>query len=183
MGPTNRGMALTTRRRRMREDLPLRGRAPTPQPCAVAAVPQLAPHDPRPPGQRREAELRQEFLDGRTEKKVAERPVRIPLYGRRCFSELTLTRPGPVVDLVRPRNIPQLPVVLSPRDVRDLLAFGKNPTARRCRRLLDACGRRRREGSPLQSAAIDSPRRRVRVRPGHGGNDRDVPLAERTRPR
>lgn len=81
---------------------------------------------------------------------------------------------------MRPRSTQQLPVVLSPREVRSLLALGEHPEARRCRRRLDACGLRLRAGTPRQVAAIDPQRLLVRVRQGQGGKDRDVPLAERT---
>jgi integrase/recombinase XerD len=80
---------------------------------------------------------------------------------------------------VRPRNIQQLPIVLSPREVRDLLALVKNPTAQMCLRLIYACGLRLREGTQLQVSDIDPQRMLVRVRQGTGGKDRFVPLAPR----
>ena len=46
--------------------------------------------------------------------------------------------------------------------------------------MIDACGLRLREGTPLQISDIDPQRRLVRVRQGQGGKDRDVPLADRT---
>jgi integrase/recombinase XerD len=171
---------MTTLRRRMLEDLQLRGLAPKTQQCYVAAVRQLAHHYRRPPDQLSNEELRQYFLYLRNEKKVAESTFRIHLYGIRFFYELTLKRPWPVFDLVRPRNIQKLPVVLSLREVRDLLALVKNPTAQMCLRLIYACGLRLREGTQLQISDIDSQRMLVRVRQGKGGKDRYVPLAERT---
>jgi integrase/recombinase XerD len=171
---------MTTLRRRMLEDLQLRGLAPKTQQCYVAAVHQLAQYYRRPPDQLSEEELRQYFLYLLNEKKVAESTFRIHLYGIRFFYELTLKRPWPVFDLVRPRNIQKLPVVLSPREVRDLLALVKNPTARMCLRLIYACGLRLREGTQLQISDIDSHRMLVLVRQGKGGKDRYVPLADRT---
>jgi Phage integrase, N-terminal SAM-like domain len=129
-------MTMTTLRRRMLEDLPRRGLAPKPHPCSVAAVHHLAPHDRRPPDQLSEEELRQYVLSLFKAKEVAESTFRIYLYGIRCFDELTRKRPWPVFDLLRPRHIPNLPVVLRPREVRDLLALVKHPTARRCLRLI-----------------------------------------------
>jgi integrase/recombinase XerD len=49
-----------------------------------------------------------------------------------------------------------------------------------CLRMIDACGLRLREGTQLQVADIDPQRMLVRVRQGNGGQDRDVPLADRT---
>lgn len=61
-----------------------------------------------------------------------------------------------------------------------LLALVERPKAQMCLQRIYACGLRLREGTPLQAADIDPPRLLVRVRPGNGGKDRDVPLAERT---
>jgi integrase/recombinase XerD len=53
---------MTTLRRRMLEDLQLRGLAPKTQQCYVAAVRQLAHYYRRPPDQLSDEELRQYFL-------------------------------------------------------------------------------------------------------------------------
>jgi integrase/recombinase XerD len=171
---------MTALRRRMLEDLQLRGLAPKTQQCYVAAVQQLARHYGRAPDQLSEAELRQYFLFLLNEKKVAESTFRIHLYGIRFFYELTLKRPWPVFDLVRPRSTQKLPVVLSPRELRSLLALVEHPEARMCLRMIYACGLRLREGTQLQVSDIDPHRMLVRVRQGKGGKDRYVPLAERT---
>ena len=70
---------MTTLRRRMLEDMQLRGLAPKTQQCYVAAVHQLAQHYRRPPDQISEAELRQYLLCLLTDKKVAESTFRIHL--------------------------------------------------------------------------------------------------------
>jgi integrase/recombinase XerD len=171
---------MTALRRRRLEDLPLRGFAPTTQQCYVAAVQQLARHDGRAPDQLGEAELRQYFLFLLNEKKVAASTFRIHLYGIRFFYERTLQRPWPVFDLVRPRSPQKLPVVLSPRDVRSLLALVERPNARMGLRMIYACGLRLREGTQLQISDIDPQRMWVRVRQGKGGKDRYVPRADRT---
>ena len=113
------------------------------------------------------------------DKKVAESTFRIHLYGIRFFYERTLQRPWPVFDLVRPRNIQKLPVVLSLREVRSLLALVGHPKARMCLQLIYACGLRLTEGTPLQVSDIDAQRMLVRVHQGKGGKDRLVPLAPR----
>jgi integrase/recombinase XerD len=170
---------MTTLRRRMLEDLQLRGLAPRTQQCYVEAVKHLTQHYRRAPDQISEDELRQYFLFLINDKKVAESTFRIHLYGIRFFYERTLQRPWPVFDLVRPRNPQKLPVVLSLREVRSLLALVENATARMCLQLIYACGLRLREGTQLQVADIDSQRMLVRVRQGKGGKDRFVPLAPR----
>jgi integrase/recombinase XerD len=170
---------MTTLRRRMLEDLQLRGLAPKTQQCYLAAVHQLAQHYRRPPDQLSDEELRQYFLFLLNEKKVAESTFRIHLYGIRFFYERTLKRPWPVFDLVRPRTLQKLPVVLSRREVRSLLALVEHPKARMCLQLIYACGLRLTEGTQLQVSDIDAQRMLVRVRQGKGGKDRLVPLAPR----
>lgn len=171
---------MTALRRRMLEDLQLRGLAPRTQQCYLEAVKHLAHHYRRAPDQLSEEELRQYFLYLLTDKKVAESTFRIHLYGIRFFYERTLKRPWPVFDLVRPRKSQKLPVVLSPQEVRSLLALVNNPMARMCLQIIYACGLRLREGTHLQVSDIDPHRLLVQVRQGKGGKDRYVPLAERT---
>jgi site-specific recombinase XerD len=170
---------MTTFRRRMLEDLQLRGLAPRTQQCYVEAVKQLTQYYRRAPDQISEDELRQYFLFLINEKQVAESTLRVHLYGIRFFYERTLKRPWPVFDLVRPRHPQTLPVVLSRREVRSLLALVVNPTAQMCLRLIYACGLRLTEGTQLQVSDIDASRMLVHVRCGKGGNDRCVPLAPR----
>ena len=170
---------MTTLRRRMREDLQLRGLAPKTQQCYVAAVHQLAPHYRRPPDQLSEEELRRYFLFLLHEKKVAESTFRIHLYGIKFLYEMTLQRPWPVFALVRPRKSQKLPVVLSVQEVRHLLSLVEQAKARMCLRLIYACGLRLTEGTQLHVPDIDPQRMLVRVRQGKGGKDRFVPLAPR----
>jgi integrase/recombinase XerD len=70
--------------------------------------------------------------------------------------------------------------VLSPQEVRSLLALVQRSKARMCLQMIYACGLRLREGTQLQVSDIDPQRMLVRVRQGKGGKDRLVPLAERT---
>jgi integrase/recombinase XerD len=170
---------MTALRRRMLEDLQLRGLAPKTQQCYLDAVKHLAQHYRRAPDQISEEDLRQYFLFLINDKKVAASTLRIHLYGIRFFYEHTLQRPWPVFDLVRPRNIQKLPVVLSLREVRSLLALVDNTKARTCLQLIYACGLRLTEGTHLQVADIDPQRMLVRVHQGKGGKDRFVPLAPR----
>jgi integrase/recombinase XerD len=170
---------MTTLRRRMREDLQLRGLAPKTHQCYVAAVHQLAQHDRRAPDQLSEEELRQSCLFLLNETNVAESTFRIHFYGIKFLYETTLQRPWPVLTRVRPRKSQQLPVVLSPQEVRHLLAMVEHPNARMCLRLIYACGLRLTEGPPLQVSDIDAQRMLVRIHQGKGGKDRFVPLAPR----
>jgi integrase/recombinase XerD len=173
-------MTMTALRRRMLEDLQLRGLAPKTQQCYIDAVKHLAQHYQRAPDQLSEGEIRQYFLYLINERQVAESTLRIHLYGIRFFYERTLKRPWPVFELIRPRPRQKLPVVLSPLEVRSLLALVQRSKARMCLQMIYACGLRLREGTQLQVSDIDPQRMLVRVRQGKGGKDRLVPLAERT---
>ena len=62
---------MTALRRRMLEDLHLRGLAPRTQPCDLEAVKHLTPHDRRAPDQMSEEELRPYCLFLINDKKVA----------------------------------------------------------------------------------------------------------------
>jgi hypothetical protein len=121
---------MTPCRRRLLEDVQLRGLAPRTPPCDVEAVQPLTPYYRRAPDQISEDERRQYCLCLMHEQQVAESTFRIHLDGIRCFSERTRPRPWPVLDLVRPRPPPKLPVVWSRREVRSRLALVANPTAR-----------------------------------------------------
>lgn len=171
---------MTSLRHRMLEDLQLRGLAPRTQQCYIEAVKHLSQHYRRAPNQLTEEEIRQYFLYLLNEKKVAESTFRIHLYGIRFFYEITLQRPWPVLTLIRPRHSRKLPVVLSPQEVRSLLASVVNPKAGMCLRMIYACGLRLREGTHLQVSDIDPHRMLVCVRQGKGRKDRLVPLAART---
>ena len=85
---------MTPLRRRMLEDLQLRGLAPKTQQCYLEAVRQLTRYYHRPPDQLSDEELRQYFLYLRQEKKVAESTFRIHLYGSRFLYERTLHARG-----------------------------------------------------------------------------------------
>jgi integrase/recombinase XerD len=171
---------MTALRRRMREDLQLRGLAPRTQQCYLDAVKHLAQHDRRAPDQLSLDELRQYFLYLLNDKKVAESTFRIHLYGIRFFYEMPLQRPWPVFTLTRPRHRQKLPVVLSLQEVRLLLSSVVNPKAGLCLQMIYACGLRLRKGTHLQVSDIDPQRMLVRVRQGKGGKDRLVALAARS---
>jgi hypothetical protein len=61
-------MALTALRRRLREDLQLRGLAPKTRQCSLEAVKHLAQQDRQAPDQISEEEIRQSFLSLISEK-------------------------------------------------------------------------------------------------------------------
>ena len=77
---------MTPLRRRMLEDMQLRGFSTRTQECYLAAVRQLAEHFHRRPDRLTEEDLRQYFLYLANEKKVARATATIALCGIRFLS-------------------------------------------------------------------------------------------------
>ena len=84
---------MTELRRRMIEDLQLRGMSERTQEMYVRAVRQLAQHFHTSPDQITEEELRQYFLHLRNVKKYSRSATTIALCGIKFFFEHTLKRP------------------------------------------------------------------------------------------
>jgi integrase/recombinase XerD len=103
---------MTHLRRRMLEDMQLRGLVPTTQQAYLRAVRQLATHYDKSPAQITEEELRLYFLYLTTEKHVARSTATVTLSALKFLFEHTLRQPFPILDLLRPRPAQALPVVL-----------------------------------------------------------------------
>lgn len=167
-------------RRRMIEDMQLRGLAVKTQQSYVAAVKALAKYWRRSPDLLNEEEIREFFLYLINEKKAARTTVTVHLCGIRFFYENTLQRPWSLFDLVRPAKRKKLPVILSFGEVQILLSHLYNPVVKMALTLIYSCGLRVSEAVRMQPADIDSERMLVWVRNGKGGKDRSVPLPQRT---
>ena len=166
---------MTPLRRRMLEDMQLRGLSARTQGCYVTAVRQLAEHYHRSPDQITEEELRQYFLYLANEKKVARTTATIALCGIRFFFTHTLQRDWTTLRFVRPAREHKLPVVLSRPEVRRVLGAIRIPVYRACLTTIYACGLRLLEGARLEVAQIDSARLALHIH-GKGNLDRYVPL-------
>ena len=171
---------MTPLRQRMVEDLQLHGYAPATQEAYVRAVSALAVYCAKPPDQITEDELRQYFLYLTQEKQLARGSITVALCGIKFLFEYTLRRDWPTLALVRPPKEHKLPVVLSVEEVRRVLERVRKPGYRVCLSTIYACGLRISEGVSLQVGDIDSARMLVHVRLGKGGQDRYVPLPQRT---
>jgi len=166
---------MTALRRRMLEDMQLRGFSARTQEAYARAVRQLAEHYHRSPDHLTEEDLRQYFLYLTNEQKVARATATIALCGIRFFFEQTLRREWTTLRFVRPAPEHKLPVVLSRDEVRRVLAAVRIPVYRVCLTTIYACGLRLLEGARLQVADVDSARMVVHVH-GKGKQDRYVPL-------
>ncbi len=165
-------------RRRMIEDMQLRGLSERTQESYIRAVRQLAEYYGKSPDQVSEEELRQYFLYLKNEKHASRSTCTLALCGIKFFYEYTLHRDWPTLSFVRPPKERKLPVVLSPEEVSRILGCLRQPHYRVCLTLIYSCGLRLQEGVQLQVADIDSARMLVRVRHGKGNKDRYVPLPQ-----
>lgn len=168
---------------RLREDLQLRGFAARTQASYLDVVTGLARFVGRPLealDTLTEPELRGYFLHLIAERRVSRSTLTVHRGGLRFFVETTLGRTWPVLELVRPAKRRVLPVVLAPAEVRFLLGRVRELRARMCLTTIYSCGLRLSEGLRLRTSDIDSARMLVRVERGKGGQDRYVPLPERT---
>ena len=171
---------MTELRKRMIECLQLRGLAERTQEAYTRAVRQLAAHYHKSPDQISEAELRQYFLFIKNCKHYSRNTMTVAICGIRFFYEQTLNRNWAIFGIVRPAPDKKLPVILSPAEVRQILALIRLPRYQVCLKTIYACGLRLQEGTNLQVADIDSARMMIHVRHGKGAKDRYVPLPQRT---
>jgi integrase/recombinase XerD len=167
-------------RQRMIECLQLRGLSARTQESYLRAVRQLAEHYHKAPDLITEAELRQYFLFLKNVKLYSRPTMTIAICGIKFFFERTLVREWTTFNLVRPAPEKKLPVILSQKEVRQILSRIRLPRYKVCLSTIYSCGLRLQEGTNLHVSDIDSARMMIHVRHGKGAKDRYVPLPERT---
>ncbi|MCP4996074.1 MAG: tyrosine-type recombinase/integrase [Gammaproteobacteria bacterium] len=163
-------------RKRMIQDMQLRGLSSKTQDGYVRAVKQLAVYYGKSPDQITSEELRHYFLYLKNEKQVSRSGFQVALCGIKFFYEKTLGQTWQLFELIRPAREKKLPVVLSQEEVYAILEQVHQPGYRTCLTLLYACGLRLKECVWLELRAIDSLRMMLHVRSGKGKKDRYVPL-------
>ncbi|NCC36039.1 MAG: integrase [Chloroflexia bacterium] len=173
---------MTPLRRRMIEDMQLRGLSERTQETSTRAVRQLAEHDGVSPDQLTEEEVRQSFIFLHPEKRLSRASCTIALCAITFFYERTLQRQWAMLDVVRPAKGQKLPVVLSPEEVWKIIELIRLPPYRVCLSLIASCGLRLREGVRLQVPQLDRGRMPLHIQAGKGKKDRSVPLPPRLLP-
>jgi site-specific recombinase XerD len=169
---------MTELRRRMIEDMCLRGLKKATQRTYVDAVANLARYFKRSPDQVTEEELRRFFVS--LTRWRAKSTVRVHLFAIRFLYRYTLGRPSSTLDLIRVKRDRTLPAVLSHDEVRQLLARIRRPEARIAALLMYSCGLRVSQAIHLKVADVDSHRMVLCVRHGKGGQQQYVLLPQRT---
>jgi len=162
-------------RRRMIEDMRLRGFSHRTQDSYVRSVLGLACHYDRSPDQIVEEEIRSYFVHLTCKRKLARPTITIALCGIKFFYEKTLCRDWALTGVPVPKREKKLPVVLSRKETHKILSQVKVLRHRACLSLVYACGLRLAEGCRVQPGDIDRARGLLHVH-GKGAKDRYVPL-------
>lgn len=171
---------MTPLRKRMIQDLQLKGYSESTQKLYVSAVRQLCGHFGKAPGQLTEENLRDYFLYGKNVKKWSRATSTVALCGIKFFYDNTLKRAWPTLLFIRPGREKKLPVVLSRDEVRRILHQIELLRYRVCLTTIYSCGLRLSEGLHLKIEDIDSARGFIHVRQSKSNKDRYVPLPQRT---
>lgn len=171
---------MTVLRKRMIEDMQLRGFSERTQEAYVRAVRQLAEHYHKSPDQINEEELRKYFLHNKNIRKWSRTASTISICGIKFFYSHTLKKDWTTFNLVRPPKENKLPPILSINEVRKILVNIKMVYHRVCLTTIYSLGLRLQEGTHLQVGDIDSDRMFVHIQHGKGNKDRYVPLPVRT---
>ena len=170
---------MTSLRKRMLEDLQLKGYSASTQDAYIQGVKRLADYYHKSPALLSEEELRHYFLYMKREKRYSRSTATITLCAIKFLFEKTLQKNWAVLDLVRPAKERRLPAVLSQAEVQQVLEAVQVPLYRICLTTIYSCGLRISEGVGLQIQQIDSRRMFLRIY-GKGNKERYVPLAQRT---
>jgi integrase/recombinase XerD len=166
---------MTPLRQRFLDELARRNYAPRTADAYLAGVVRFARHCGRSPDQLGPDDIRQFQLH-----LIAQR-VSWSLFNQvvcalRFLYTHVLGRPDVVPHVPFAKKPRTLPVILSPGEVRRLLAAVRCPRARLQLRLAYGCGLRLNEILHLRVADLDGARQTLWVRAGKGAKDRGVPL-------
>jgi len=166
-------------RRRMIEDMKLRGLSSRTQETYVSVVYQLARYFRRSPEELEEEEVRDYFLHLIDERGLAPRSVRVHRSGIKFLYVHTLQQPMQVLERVRPPIPKTLPVVMTEAEVRRVLYKVQHPVYRTALTLIYSCGLRLGEGLRIEAGDIDGERGRLHIRNAKGNKDRYALLPQR----
>jgi len=170
-----RGLAwkpLSPLRLRMIEDMQLFGFSQRTQQSYVRSVEGLARYHGKSPEALGNEQIRKYFVHLTCERKLARPTVTIALCGVKFLYEKTLKRDWSLTGVPVPKRTKQLPVVLSRKEVRDILSRIREVRHRACLTLIYACGLRLGEACCMEVSFIDRQRGLVQVCGGKGFKDR-----------
>lgn len=165
---------------RTAQDLVLRNFSPATRRNYLLYCRQFVAFFLRPPEEIGEAEIRQYLLHQIEVRQLAYATYRQIYAALKFLYTYTLKRPWDVERIPFPRNrVRPLPVILSPRELRDIFQAVVRPKARVLFMTGYAAGLRITEACHLRIADIDSKRMLLHVRPPKGGRERQTLLSPR----
>ena len=170
----------STLRKKMIEDLQLRGYAERTQKSYTRSVKQLENYWHLPAEEISEQQVRDYFLYCKNDVGWSAATMRIAYSGIKFFYTTTLPMDWETIKLLKVKRLATPPTVLSIDEVRLILNTARTPQAKAFLTTVYSCGLRLAEALALEIQDIDSDRMVLRVRKGKGGKDRDVPLPEST---
>ena len=168
---------MTEMRRRMEEELKLRGCSPRTSKAYLAWMTRFAQHYRRPPEQLGNEEVRAFLVALLAEGKLSRSTLVQAFCALKFFFVHVLHRSFEIESIRFPRNRGRLPRVLSGSEVRRMLEAASELREQTILMLLYSTGLRLRELTHLQIKDIDSNKMQIRVRQGKGSKDRTVMLS------
>jgi len=170
---------MTSLRQRMLEDLQVRNYAPTTMAAYIRNVAEFAKHFDKSPELLGPEQIREFQLH-----LIKEKGVSLPSYiqavcALRFFYTNTLHLQIGIERIPLPRYQKKLPVILSPEEVRWMLATPKNLAYRTILTTMYASGPRVSEVARLKATDVDSGREVIWIRGGKGRKDRQTLLPPR----
>jgi site-specific recombinase XerD len=168
--------AISPLRRRMIEDMNVRGFVPKTQQCYIRAVREFTAFFGRSPDQAEAEDIRRYQVHLR-DRGTSTTSMNAAVSGLRFFFAVTLDRPAVVARMTTVREPRKLPVVLSPGEVAAMLQAAPGLKYRAALSVAYAAGLRAAEVVALKPGDIDSTRMVIRVEQGKGRKDRYVMLS------
>ena len=169
---------MTTHQQRLRDEMVRRNYSPTTIRSYLHALRSCEQHHRRRRIDRLSPdELRRYQASLFKEKKLAAGTVGLHVAALRFFFVRVLKRRELKEELPTPKRACRLPTVLTPDEVRRLIAGAKNLYHRTMLMTLYGTGLRRSELLQLKVSDIDSQRMVIRIERGKGGHGRKVPLS------
>lgn len=172
---------MTELRRRMNDDMQVRGMADRTRETYLAAVTGLARYYRRSPDQISDDEVQAYLLYLIRERRRSWSTCNITVNALRFLFHTTLKRDRTSFCVPSPRQPGTLPAILSRTEVERLIAHAPNPKHHAMLLTTYAAGLRLNEVLHLRVTDVDSARMTIRVAQGKGGKDRYTVLAPRLR--
>jgi len=168
--------AISPLRRRMIEDMNVRGFMPKTQQSYIRAIREFTAFFGRSPDQAEAEDIRRYQVHLR-DRGTSTTSMNAAVSGLRFFFAVTLDRPAVVARMTTVREPRKLPVVLSPGEVAAMLQAAPGLKYRAALSVAYAAGLRAAEVVALKPGDIDSTRMVIRVEQGKGRKDRYVMLS------